>query len=303
MPTSIYEIENPLAQGLIIIPENKDREPLEKELILNAPPWVGVVPYGPRAGEHCINIKLSYSPLEGFPYDSGDWRDNERSPRMAIGELIKYCSNKAPRLVYITGGEPMYKWDDEVKWLCEELKRAEKEVYVESCGVIFPDVYEELYVARKHATVDSEEKTLEWLKIMHNTHRQIADHTTIKPQIFDAVPEEESGGYGQHLRQTLRTWRDCDHCYINWHFDIDMSQNEEMITLDLVRILTFMRELFEDKGEKFWGQTIVFVPKAISCDSETGHIDDYRRLSKEMGRYLDNLPGANIQIQINHAHI
>lgn len=291
MPTSIYDIKNPEEDKLIVIPGNKDKLPSDKELILTSLPFVDTIPYGVYAGTHCIYIRVSYSPLKKFPYDNEHSRyDWETNPTMTIGKLVEFCSNKIPNIVYIVGGEPMFKWDDEIKYLCEQLKLLGKLVFVETSGVIFPNLFENISMATDKITGDLM-PTGEWVK----TLSRMPSHVIIKPQIFDAVPDDETGGYFQHLYKTLRMWRDLEMFSINWHFDIDMDQEEEMIYLEIRKTIEFMKTLFEDINEDFNGERVVFVPKINRY--RTRHIEDYKELHEVIGKFIINFKFGWVSVQ------
>jgi hypothetical protein len=286
MPKSIYDIENPGEDGLIVIQENKSRFTHQKELILNQPPWVSQVPYGIRMGQHCIFIQLSYSPLKGFPYENersrNDWDDN---PVMTIGDLVHFCKNRAPNLVYIIGGEPMFKWDDEVALLCSAIhKETKKQVFVETSGVILPNCFEK--------SVDTS---------------FFPSHVILKPQIFEPVPSHESGGYFQHIYKTLDFWDNMIEFGLNWHFDVNMDQDEDLYTLELTRIITFLSNLRDKMNRPFYNKDIIFTPKVPFAPGyglsqrKQQHLTHYQDLVHLVGTLLLNLPEMNLMVQPNNS--
>jgi hypothetical protein len=267
MNKSIYERTDLEGEGLCLIPGNKDCAPLDKMLQLAKDPHVGVVPSGPHAGMHVVLVQTSFSPLESFPYDyPASRRDNPAGLRMTVQEIADIVSNKIPSAVYLRGGDPMFKWDDEIRFLVEELLERDKSIIVETSGVIFPNMYQE---------------------VLDGKWGWIGPYIILKPQIFNAVPSLEMGGYWQYLPAMLTKWKqvtDSKH----WHFDIDMSAD---VMHQLERITIFMISMFE---EGFNGETIVFTPMLQGDDWDHDH---YTILRNEVGKLLLNYEGANVLVQ------
>ena len=268
MPDSIYDkeslsIQNCKKDGLIVLEENESRDPMGIMLQLAEKPKVKPIPYGPYAGEFAVWIRLSFSPLDGFPYEhEGSRKDDPNGLRMTVGELIDLVDNKAPNNVYIVGGEPLFKWDDEVKHLVEPLLEKEYGVAIETSGVVIPDSFE---------------------------CNSFGAYVVIKPQLFDAVPSEEFGGYMQWMEEAMRRWIDMD-VSRHFHFDIDTrANNSENIFDTVANIAIYMGEAF-DENDAF-DEYIIFTPQVA------GYLD-YRALREQVGKLLLNFEETRVSVQM-----
>jgi len=299
MMYDIYERTDLADDGLILIQENKERKPLEKEIILVKEPWVGVMPYGPFAGEHAVWIQVSFSPLESFPYDDKQSRrDRPDAPHWPIQRIVDYVARKMPYVVYIIGGDPMFKWDAELKHLCYEIHKLSKKVVVETSGIIFPNVYEDFLIAQENG----DEQRFD--ELLDTQAQQIADYHIIKPQLFGAVPDNETGGYFQYLPDMLERWKRFAIADRHWHFDINMDELDEEVMDQLIKITVFMRDLFEPQKNEFWGEAFVFTPMVDQHVTMIhDYIADYRALRNLVDQLLPNYKGASVHVQVNHAFL
>jgi hypothetical protein len=273
MPNSIYDVQH---EGMIVIHANKDRPIHEKVLILANEPQIKTFPYGYYAGQFYCEIKLSFSPLDNFPYEDKESRaDREKTPRMTIPEICQWVDDHQPNLVLIRGGEALYKYDDEVKHLVACLNNADKTVVVETSGVIFPDVFEKLC-----------EGDLDFWDTNENL---MPDLLMIHPQIFDAVPEEERGGYRQHLKANVEMWktmRAIGGPGIEWVFDIDGEKN---IKEQVAQCFEVMKDWRMDN------EIVIFSPMYDDMN--------YREICFAVGQFLLNLPKTSLSVQVNHSFI
>ena len=249
------------SEGLIVIPENQERSPLEKEIQLVKAPKVQVVPTGEHAGEYAVGIQVSFSPVDTFG-DPAGISDDINGLRMTVEEIVAAAKKKLPCLVYLCGGDPMYKWDEEIRHLALGLVEEDFEVIVETSGVTFPDTYIE---------------TSDHMWFYH----------VIKPQLFDAVPEDEQGGYMQYLRLALSKWIDLDF-EGHWQFDVEVWPHNLTTTEEqLVKIVLFMTEIYDECTSD---QPLIFCP--VKRDQE-----HYTLLKNMVGKFLPNFPGWHGQVQ------
>jgi organic radical activating enzyme len=293
MSTSLYDWKKQ-PEGLITIAENQVLPPEQKIILMARKPKVGVIG---STGTYCTNVFTSYSPLRDFPReDRESQQDYANSPRMTVREIVDIVKNKAPKDVYIHGGEPFFKFDDELCHLIKHLKIVDKTVTAETSGIIFPESFVELLSLE---TIDDllEEDASETIdKVMPF----MPDYFIIRPQIFDPVSDDETGGYFQHLPRILRLWRSICETWVTdycWQFDIDLVDAEEQIS----HVVKFMKNLYEDSPD-FGGTSIIFTPMPGNV-SEQDPIFQLQALQAWVGKYIANFQNAHIAVQFNHRDI
>ncbi|RBM04627.1 7-carboxy-7-deazaguanine synthase QueE [Streptomyces sp. PT12] len=108
---------------------------------------------GPSAGQQAVFIRLSRCNLSCGTHPSASWacdtpytwdwerfdpKDPEVARRESVGALLAWALSLPPRLVVVTGGEPMLQWRG-LERLAVGLRAAGREVEVETNGTLVPD--------------------------------------------------------------------------------------------------------------------------------------------------------------------
>ena len=274
---SIYTRDIP---GLFPIEENKDKKPEDIAIRLRHQPYVDVIPYGPNAGEYALWIQTTFSPIGSFPYeDPGSIEDDPNGLTLTVKEIEDIFKNKATTTAYIVGGDPLYKWDDELRYLANSLACEQARVIVETCGVTFPETF----------------------KI--NCYEEDAPHhIVVKPQLFAPVPNHELTSYFGWLSETVKELRWFEAFTTTIHFDMDCAKSDRGLREDIAHIIQFLHRTFGDSQETLDGLSVTFTPKVIDTlqDEKVLHTEHWKRLKMNVGKYIAHLPGAHVMTQLNH---
>jgi organic radical activating enzyme len=104
--------------------------------------FVSVQGEGPFAGTPAVFIRTAYCNLHcewcdaWYTWDHTRTNIKEDAPRVDLKELAIWTNSQKPKLVVITGGEPLL-WDKELSWFVASLKD-EKQVQFETNGTRKP---------------------------------------------------------------------------------------------------------------------------------------------------------------------
>jgi len=257
---------------LKVIHQNKDRLPLKKELLLMDQPKVEMIKHGRFAGEFCVRVRPSYSPLFTFPYDDPESKsDNNSKVSMDVSSLVCFIKNLQPNLIHFRGGEPFFKFDDELKHLVRYLKKNQRRISIDTSGIICPEfVYEEFQ--SKH-------------------YEFFPNEISVFPQLFDAVKEDESGHYYVILRDQLFSWhkffnRYKEAIYGRFVFEIDCSKDMDSIQFQIYKSLGMYIDLKDlEKEQKLYDTTMQLAFLGHGFSDTFG----FDRFKDTVGQYLINI--------------
>lgn len=298
MPTSIYEREDLQDEGLILIHENKGAAPGDKKIRLVRDPWVSLVPWGNCAGVMAVFVQVSFSPLNGFYHgdDEHSVRDDASFPVYTVKEIVQKIRNKQPAIVYLCGGDPMFKWDDETRHLVLALEKEEPNVpvIIDTSGVVFPDSFQNILEE------PTEEDPLE--DFVPNNIVEII----VRPQVIGMpVPEGEVGGYFQWLPDVLKKWLMFGVYWTRVNFVFEIS--EPNLVADIAQVIAFLQDLYEDENDgmllNFDKQVIVFTLKDGDEYTDEEYMAYCKDLANTVGKMLLNLPNAAVTVQPNHSYL
>jgi organic radical activating enzyme len=261
MIKSLYDRVN--QDGLLVLPENKTRAPLEKKLFLAEPVHVDRIGYGYFIGEWATVVRLSYSPLIGYPYEHPFSRIDVFDQHYSIEFILSQIKNKQPKNVFLCGGEPLYKYEDEVKFLTSEIGYLDYNLIVETCGLYVPENINTFYKAFTYIRVQ-------------------IDSTKV-------VQEKESGGYAQHIRNQINDWVVKNSHNIEFICHID-CKNYDTCKQEIVNHILFFEDIRPNGNEL----RICFVPKEWS----KLHISHYRILEQVVSTFLLNFYRSKTKVVV-----
>lgn len=272
---------------LVPILENKDAHPLDINMYLTEDPWVSIQGEGQYSGEYFCFIRTSYCPLScSFCDIKASWTDKNK-PMWSISTLVEWAKKKYPHRVCITGGEPLYKYDEEVVHLVEGLHKINKKIHVETSGVCVPNTFIN--------AVKGDTKIPDWV--------------CISPKHRNCVPKEEETSYMQYMLDQMQFWKEAFMSKLiegEWKFVIGYKNTEE----DVIETIWLLEEIYQ--ADELNGTRIILQPETRSDLYSTPfekrtpemyiqYLQDWSNLVNITGKLLPNFMGADVHI-MSQAH-
>lgn len=248
--------------GLILISENKDRGPLDKELLLAEPPYTDVMGFGKFAGRWSNFIRLSFSPIKNFPPNDlkAELAENDtRNYIYTIDKLIKWLKRRVSKHTVVLGGEPFYKYE-EVRYLFSSIFADTDQTLTNiTCGLCIPEFVEKAYYMEDHYFI-------------------------LMPQLFGAVPEDELVAYKIYLKDQLKVWKKFDKAQ-------DFSLCEFVFYIDPYNMEQVYEIIFFLQEVDWLDAKVTFLPYNLF------HVN---KLQMEIAKLLPNFKGdVRVAIDLN----
>lgn len=303
---SIYDVKD---SRLSAVQENKTCSPEDKKILLTEDPWVSIQGEGRFAGEFFSFIRVSYCPLScGFCDVKKSWSDKGKEG-MTVAELTEWAKTRFPTRVCITGGEPFFKFDEEIIHLTRSLHGVGKFVHFETSGICLPQFIEQfVYDMDESLESGSPEYIANTLAV--ETINSLPDWVCLSPKFRDCVPDDEQFHYIKTLVDRLSIWRrflahtDQDG---EWKFVINPDNPET----DIHQVIHLMLEVSRTSGRSygdFSGERFTFQPetrkemysipydKPRSAELYTQYLEDLAKVAKAVGKLAINFYGADVHV-------
>lgn len=272
---SFYDSKDP---NIIKFGQNKTSPAQFKKLLLAREPRVTQIPNGRYAGIIATEIRLSYSPLLTYPYDLPSSICDKMDLIYSIEDLVKFVENRQPKLVWLRGGEALFKWDD-IKYLIRELENKQYSVIVDTCGIINPfQVTADVF-----------------------PHAEAPTSIRLIPQLNNDVVKE--GEYFHYYKQLVNeTSRMINDIYTFSLVDMELifevpsfsSTKEEEIWF--AKAIQYLDDVNIKEGNILIPEKIIFVPRE-DCKLV------YNSFYEMVGKYLINMDRRITSIEYNYERL
>lgn len=248
--------------NLIKIEQNKVCAPEHKKILLTREPYVDVVPYGRYVGCYAVVLDVSYSPLKTYPLSDVESRVDKLIHIYSAEELIKKMLKKQPSYLLIKGGEPFFKWDEDLYYVAERCSY--KDILVDTSGIIIPQRASGIHNFRVHINI-----------------------------FGDEVPESEFFYYKKTLIENVKQLlkEDDELFYVDL---ICIFKESESLEEQMENYIDFLQQVHERQDRLNFNMRVT-----LTMQDEASP-DSFLKLKNVFSKYLLNIPRASVEVNLKN---